>query len=148
MASAHRVALSLRERDAAPASGQQTIGNRVDEALIEAGEKVEKKRTRNQLLIRYCDFVWRFVERLGRKQCWHGDDIAEAQSDAIFALVRAAERFDPNRIGHNGHTCGFLTFLTRVVTDRFRDFAKKRKRYIQRFSVSLDSGHAADHHSN
>jgi RNA polymerase sigma factor (sigma-70 family) len=142
------VALSLRERQAEFAPDPRTIGHQSDDALVLLTDQGGTGRSFQELLIRYCDFVWRWVVRLGKKRGWPADDIAEAQSDAIFAMIRAAERFDPNRVGHNGRRCGFRTFLNRLVTDRFNDFAKKRSRYLRRFSVSLDSGHAADHQSD
>jgi RNA polymerase sigma factor (sigma-70 family) len=100
------------------------------------------------LLNGYCDYVWRLAERFGKKRVWPADDVTEAQSDAIFTLIRASKRFQPNRVGHNGRPCGFRTFLHRLVTDRLKDFAKKRRHYLRRFGVSLDAGHAADHQSD
>lgn len=93
-----------------------------DLALVALAATTPDSPAERALLLRHHDWVARRVRWLARKNGLAAADAEDAVQDSYFALRKAVGRFEPCA------GCTFRTFLKRVVTDRFRDFARALKR--------------------
>ena len=93
-----------------------------DAALVELSKLDDRRDAMDALLVRYREWTNQLINRLARNAGLNEHDAQDAAQDAIFAIIRATERYD------NSKGCTFKTFLHRVVSDRFKDFVKRECR--------------------
>lgn len=103
-----------------------------DEVLVRLARECGHRPAERELVARYRARVNLLVVRLARRQGLEAAEIEDACQDAVFGVMKAIERYDTNQVGISGG-CSFRSFLSRVVSDRFRDFVKKHWRRKRRF---------------
>jgi RNA polymerase sigma factor (sigma-70 family) len=84
------------------------------------------------LILRHSEVKDHLIAGLAWQLGWHGDDIGDAQQEAVFWMIEAVEGYDTSRlIADYGR--GFRSFLYRVLVTRFSNYARGRRRYDRRF---------------
>jgi RNA polymerase sigma factor (sigma-70 family) len=112
-----------------------TTGNHQDlnrGTMLDAEELVSRAKqqgclaSRQELLLRYYQWSNLLIARLARRHRLAPSDVEDAQQDAVFGILKAVHRFDPLRIRAGNRAC-FEAFLYRILSDRFKDFVKRRR---------------------
>jgi RNA polymerase sigma factor (sigma-70 family) len=92
-----------------------------------------------ELMLRYHAWVARQVRCLGHGHC-QPEELADAGHEALFALLEAAEAYDPARAGD----CSFRSFLGKVLRRRLANFLRGRHRAERRLDRSLGPDEALE----
>lgn len=98
-----------------------------DEALVVLAQECDFAPARDELILRYGSQTDRMIRWLAHCRSQGDADVEDALQNAVFWIVEAVNKYDTNQIGKtNG--CSFRSFVFRVVTARFKDFAKHLRR--------------------
>jgi RNA polymerase sigma factor (sigma-70 family) len=112
-----------------------------DEELVVLAQECGYGPASTALLLRYHDWAGRLVTAHARRSRLQAADVEDARQNAVFSLTEAIRRYDTLELGRRGG-CRFRTFLYRVVTARYCDFARQVGRLVSRWKGSLLVGDA------
>ncbi len=96
-----------------------------------------------QLLVRHEGWKRRLVAWLASGHRLGGAEAEDAEQQAVFAMREAIASYDTGQLGLRGG-CSFRTHLRRVLTARFQDFLRARRRYERGLDRSTSVEVAAD----
>jgi RNA polymerase sigma factor (sigma-70 family) len=103
-----------------------------DEELVVLATECDFLLARQELLLRYYDWMWQEIAARARRARLASADVEDAQEEGVFSLLEAVACYDTlQMVTKNG--CRFRSFLHTVVAARFRDFLKKLRRTRRRF---------------
>lgn len=111
-----------------------------DEALVVLAKECEFGPARDELMVRYGSQTERMIRWLAHCRSHGHADVEDALQNAVFWIIEAVNKYDTNQIGKtNG--CSFRSFIFRVVTARFKDFAKHLRRVEGHYDRSTRCSH-------
>jgi RNA polymerase sigma factor (sigma-70 family) len=98
------------------------------EELVVLAKECDYQPAQEELLQRHDSGARRLIASLAAPVSLSPADLEDAQQQAEFALMEAIASYDTAHIGKQDG-CSFNTHLHQVVTRRFQDFLKSRRRY-------------------
>jgi RNA polymerase sigma factor (sigma-70 family) len=103
-----------------------------DEALVVLAQECGFLPGRQELLVRYYQWMRRRIAIQARLRALTPADCEDAQGEGVSAILEAIACYDTGQIGKR---CGrsFRSFLAAVVEARFRDFTRKLYRQRRRY---------------
>jgi RNA polymerase sigma factor (sigma-70 family) len=117
-----------------------------DESLVVLVQQCQFLPARQELLLRYYDWMLGRIAALAHSRGLRGADCDDAQGEAVSALLEAIAHYDTeqlvNKVGRS-----FRSFQGTVVKRRFADFLKKLRRHRRRyrpFAFPVEAGAQRD----
>jgi RNA polymerase sigma factor (sigma-70 family) len=98
-----------------------------DEELVRYVQERNCRRSLQILVLRYMPRIQAWIVGQGKGKHLRPEDIGDAQQDAFFVLVKAICSF--HACPDESRPCRFSTYLFRRVSDRFRDYTRKVRRF-------------------
>ncbi len=103
-----------------------------DVALVILAVDARLTPARDVLLLRYNEVKDDLIAGLAWRLGWRGDDVRDAQQEAVIWMIEAFDRYDTSRlIADDGR--GFRSFLYGVLVTRFSNYARGRRRHARHF---------------
>jgi RNA polymerase sigma factor (sigma-70 family) len=120
------------------------LGKFRDEELVVLAHECGFLPARQELLLRYYDWMRQCIAARARRAGLRAADVEDAQAEAVFSFLEAVARYETLQITiRNG--CCFRSFLYTVLAARFLDFLRKLRRTRRRFGCHFsDAPHGED----